>query len=70
MYYIGLDIHSKRIAICILNETGQVVRRCQVRTIEESLSPRLTGPGPFTSPRPNDHAEAGAHPGYAGIPNL
>src|SRR6516164_1909219 len=23
MYYVGLDIHSKRIAICILGETGQ-----------------------------------------------
>jgi transposase len=37
MYYVGLDIHSKRIAICILGETGQLVRRCQVRTVEEML---------------------------------
>jgi transposase len=37
MYYIGLDIHTKRISICVLNETGQVVRRCQVRGIEEML---------------------------------
>jgi hypothetical protein len=35
MLYVGLDIHDKRIAICILSETGQVVRRVQVRTIDE-----------------------------------
>ena len=27
MFYVGLDIHDKRIAICVLNETGQIVRR-------------------------------------------
>jgi hypothetical protein len=37
MYYLGLDIHTKRISICILNETGQLVRRCQVRSIEDML---------------------------------
>src|SRR6476646_10652674 len=37
MYYVGLDIHSKRIAICVLNETGQVTHRSQVRGIEEML---------------------------------
>lgn len=34
-FYVGLDIHSKRIAICALNESGQVVHRCQVRRIED-----------------------------------
>ena len=29
MYYVGLDIHTTRISICVLNETGQPVRRCQ-----------------------------------------
>jgi transposase len=38
MYYVGLDIHTTRIAICVLNETGQPVRRCQVRGIEEMLT--------------------------------
>jgi len=38
MYYVGLDIHTKRISICVLNETGQPVRRCQVRGIEEMLA--------------------------------
>jgi hypothetical protein len=33
MFYVGLDIHQKRIAICVLSETGQIVRRAQVRTI-------------------------------------
>src|SRR5438128_297715 len=37
MYYVGLDIHSKRIAICVLNETGQVTHRPQVRGIDEML---------------------------------
>jgi hypothetical protein len=37
MYYVGLDIHTKRISICVLNETGQLVRRCQVRGIAEML---------------------------------
>jgi hypothetical protein len=27
MFYVGLDIHDKRIAICVLSETGQVSRR-------------------------------------------
>ena len=37
MFYAGLDIHSKRISVCVLSETGQVVRRTQVRTIEEMM---------------------------------
>src|SRR5919201_182104 len=37
MLYVGLDIHTKHIALCVLNETGQVVRRARVRGIEELL---------------------------------
>ena len=37
MFYVGLDIHDKRIAICVLNEAGQVARRAQVRTIDEMM---------------------------------
>ena len=37
MLYVGLDIHSKRIALCVLSEAGQVVQRAQVRGIEEML---------------------------------
>jgi hypothetical protein len=37
MFYVGLDIHDQRIAICVLGQTGQIVRRAQVRTIEEMM---------------------------------
>ena len=37
MLYVGLDIHSKRISVCVLNETGQVVQRSQVRTIDQMM---------------------------------
>jgi transposase len=37
MYYVGLDIHTTRISICVLDEAGQLVRRCQVRGIPEML---------------------------------
>ena len=37
MYHVGLDIHTKRIALCALDEKGQVVHRSQVRSIEEML---------------------------------
>ena len=37
MFHVGLDIHSTRITICVLNETGQVVQRARVRDIEEML---------------------------------
>ena len=37
MFYVGLDIHDKRVAICVLSENGQVVRRAQVRTIDEMM---------------------------------
>src|SRR5215510_9866940 len=38
MYYVGLDIHTARISICVLDQAGQLVRRCQVRGIEEMLA--------------------------------
>src|SRR5262249_35458964 len=34
MFYVGLDIHTKHIAICALSETGQVAHRSRVRSIE------------------------------------
>jgi hypothetical protein len=37
MFYVGLDIHDKRMAICVLSETGQVARRAQVRSIDEMM---------------------------------
>ena len=38
MLYVGLDIHTKHISLCVLNETGQVVRRDKVATIHEMMS--------------------------------
>ena len=38
MFHVGLDIHSRRISICVLNGTGQVVHRSQVRGLEEMLA--------------------------------
>jgi transposase len=37
MLYVGLDIHTKHIALCVLSETGQVARRAKVRGLEEVL---------------------------------
>jgi transposase len=37
MLYVGLDIHTKHIAVCVLSEAGQVVQRARVRGIEEML---------------------------------
>jgi transposase len=37
MFYVGIDIHSRYIALCVLNETGQIVHRAQVRTIDHMM---------------------------------
>jgi transposase len=37
MFYVGLDIHSQRISICVLDESGQLAHRSQVRSLEEML---------------------------------
>jgi transposase len=37
MLYVGLDIHTKHIAVCVLSHTGQVVQRARVRGIDEML---------------------------------
>src|SRR5437764_9952711 len=37
MFHVGLDIHAKRIAICALDEKGQVVHRSQVRSIQDMV---------------------------------
>lgn len=47
MFHVGLDIHSTRISICVLNETGQVVHRSQVRGIEEMLGVLKRVPGRY-----------------------
>jgi hypothetical protein len=35
MFHVGLDIHTKRICICALNEKGQVAHRSCVRSIPD-----------------------------------
>jgi transposase len=37
MLYVGLDIHTKHIAVCVLSEAGQLVQRARVRGLEEML---------------------------------
>jgi transposase len=37
MLYVGLDIHSKHIALYVLSKAGQVVQRGRVRGLEEKL---------------------------------
>jgi len=37
MFYVGLDIHIKRIAFCVLSDKGQLVQRGQVRGLDEVL---------------------------------
>src|SRR5215467_7663446 len=37
MFYVGLDIHTKRIAFCVLSDQGQLVQRGQVRRLDEVL---------------------------------
>lgn len=37
MLYAGLDIHSKHISICVLNQSGQIVQRTRVRTVQQMM---------------------------------
>lgn len=47
MLFIGLDIHSKRISICVLNSSGKVIHRSQVRTIDQLMRFLEGLPEPF-----------------------
>ena len=47
MFYVGLDIHAKQITICVLDENGQVYRRCQVRQIDQMMDFLGRLPGKF-----------------------
>src|SRR5581483_5834922 len=38
MFYVGLDIHSKHVAMCVLDQNGKVSRRAKFSTIHETLS--------------------------------
>jgi hypothetical protein len=47
MLSVGLDIHNKHIAICVLGETGQIVRRPQARIIDDMMRILEALPGRF-----------------------
>lgn len=38
MLYVGLDIHSKHIAICVINQGGRIVRRDVVRRVDQMMA--------------------------------
>lgn len=48
-YYAGIDIANKTSAICVLDESGEVVRRCEVPTSAAALRKAVTSPGPVRS---------------------
>jgi hypothetical protein len=31
LFHVGLDLHGKHHAVCVLSEAGQVLQRCRVR---------------------------------------
>jgi transposase len=37
MFYVGLDVHSKTIAICVLNSDGKVAERHSVREVRQMM---------------------------------
>lgn len=37
MFYVGLDIHTKHITVCVLNENGKVHERCTVRQVDQLM---------------------------------
>ena len=37
MFYVGLDIHTKHITICVLNDNGRVHERCTVRQVDQLM---------------------------------
>lgn len=47
MLYVGLDIHSKAIAVCVLGENGALFRRATVRSVDEMMNILETLPQPF-----------------------
>lgn len=47
MLYVGLDVHSKSISICVLNENGKVIERQCVRRWDQMLAFLERLPRPF-----------------------
>ena len=60
MFYVGLDIHSKSIVICVLDNDGKVCGRATVRQLDELMAKlqRFMGHAdPRTTQRYYDHLE-------------
>ena len=47
MFYVGLDVHSKQITICVLNSDGKVHQRCTVRQVSGMVGVLKQLPGSF-----------------------
>jgi transposase len=47
MFYVGLDIHSKFIQVCVLGADGKVVRREKPRRLDQLIWMLRQIPGPF-----------------------
>lgn len=47
MLYVGLDVHVKTIAICVLDDNGRVVTRQTVRQVSDLLAALERLPRPF-----------------------
>ncbi|HEY7824807.1 MAG TPA: IS110 family transposase [Acidimicrobiia bacterium] len=47
MFYVGLDIHTTHITICVLDKVGKVFQRCQVRQVSEMMAVLERLPGRF-----------------------
>ena len=41
MLYVGLDVHSRQSSLCILNASGGVVNRCEVKGPRSAVVERL-----------------------------
>ena len=37
MYFIGLDVHSKYITVCVLTDKGEIYHRCTVKCIGDVI---------------------------------
>ena len=47
MFYVGLDLHTTHITICVLDDNGKVHQRCTVRQIDQLMNFLERLPGPF-----------------------
>lgn len=47
MFYVGLDVHTTQITVCVLNEYGKVRQRCTVRQLSQLIEMLSRLPEPF-----------------------